>query len=65
MFGLMTVAKHQRTLTLLEGLHEAGFKQWERERAELHAEIAALRPLAEKHLRSLANLKQNKSRTLA
>ena len=33
--------------------------------AEKAAEIAALRPLAEKHLRSLANLKQNKSRTLA
>lgn len=28
----------------------------------LSAEIATLRPLAEKHLRALANLKQNKGR---
>lgn len=72
MLGFVTKAKHEAALAVVEGQRDANKRfydaaahradYWQKEAERLAAEIDHLRPLAQKHLNSLAALKQNKGK---
>lgn len=65
MFGFVTKAKHEAALALMAermAQQSATVEELLASRAKLIAEIDHLRPLAQKHLNSLAALKQNKGK---
>lgn len=65
MLGFVTKAKHEAALALQAermAQQSATVEELLASRAKLIAEIDHLRPLAQKHLNSLAALKQNKGK---
>lgn len=65
MFGFVTKAKHEAALAYERQLADRWYRSAMKHAAdaeELRAEIDHLRPLAQKHLNSLAALKQNKGK---